>query len=58
MRKFIIDTDAGVDDAVALAMALDAHRHCSYPCFAEVEGIGTWQVTDRRSDIQCLEHGF
>ena len=26
MQKFIIDTDAGVDDAVALAMALDAHR--------------------------------
>ncbi len=25
MRKFLIDTDAGVDDAVALMMALDAH---------------------------------
>ena len=39
MRKFIIDTDAGVDDAVALAMALDAHRQCSYPCFTQVEVI-------------------
>jgi inosine-uridine nucleoside N-ribohydrolase len=26
MRKFIIDTDAGVDDAIALMMALDAHK--------------------------------
>ena len=26
MLKLIIDTDAGVDDAVALAMALDAHK--------------------------------
>ena len=24
-RKFIIDTDTGVDDAMALLMALDAH---------------------------------
>lgn len=26
MRKFIIDTDTGVDDAMALFMALDAHK--------------------------------
>ena len=25
VRKFIIDTDTGVDDAMALLMALDAH---------------------------------
>ncbi len=25
MRKFLIDTDAGIDDAVALMMALNAH---------------------------------
>ena len=26
VRKFIIDTDTGVDDAMALLMALDAHK--------------------------------
>jgi inosine-uridine nucleoside N-ribohydrolase len=26
VRKFIIDTDCGVDDAIALTVALDAHK--------------------------------
>ena len=31
-KKLIIDTDTGVDDAMAILMALEAHKRCQKNC--------------------------
>ena len=53
-KKLIIDTDTGVDDAMAILMALEAHKRCQKNCQVHDETKLTFQPeNDGGVRIKC-----
>ena len=56
MKKIIIDTDPGVDDAMAIMMALDAHKRKQIEVIAITLVKGNCSIKDaERNILRVLE---
>lgn len=55
-RKVIIDTDAGVDDALAVFMALEAHKRKEIEVIAITTVNGNTSVQNVNKNVQRILH--
>lgn len=55
-RKVIIDTDAGMDDALAIFMALEAHKRKEIEIIAITTVNGNTSVHNVNNNVQRILH--